>query len=183
MSTVVKSRRILEIPQGDPTAGSRLTVLENNEFKVAYFASVSSTTGTITIPTGATILADQFPGGIDAYVSTISSGQVTGQNPVTAGGVTVDVTSFNTSGDFVLDGTPSSYPVGIIYILKIKAIYWSNLTVDNIIEYEKSASNLTGPITSVGTATSITNNAVTYDALDTDGELAIVNTFRSLYNY
>ena len=43
--------------------------------------------------------------------------------------------------------------------------------------------NLTGPVTSVGNTTTITNNAATYDILDNDGELAIVTAFRSLYNY
>jgi hypothetical protein len=138
MSSIIKSRRIFEIPQGDSSSGSRLTILENNEYKVAYFASVNSATGTITIPTGATILADQFPGGVDAYVSTISSGQIVGENPNTTTGTKVDVTSFNTSGDFVLSATPSSYPVAIIYMLKIKAKDWSNLTTANIIEFENN---------------------------------------------
>jgi hypothetical protein len=183
MSTIIKSRKIYEVPSGDPSAGSRITILENNEYKVAYFASVSSSTGTITIPTGATILLDQFAGGVDAYVSTISSGQITGQNPVTAGGITVDVTSFDALGNYTLSGIPSAYPVGIIYILKIKAINWSNLTIDNIIEYEKSAENLTGPITSIGPATTITDNAVTYTKGYNGSQFSIVNSFRSIYNY
>ncbi len=115
---------------------SRITTLENNEYKVAYFASVSASSGTITIPTNATILTDQFPAGVDALVSTISSGQPTGINPQTGGGTLVDVTSFDTGGNYVLTGTPSAFPVAIIYILQIKAVDWSNLTITNILEYE-----------------------------------------------
>lgn len=117
---------------------SRITTLENNEYKVAYFASVSASSGTITIPTNATILTDQFPGGVDALVSTISSGQPTGINPQASGGALVDVTSFDTGGNYVLTGTPSAFPVAIIYILSIAAKDWNNLTIGNILEYEAS---------------------------------------------
>lgn len=123
---------------GNTTAlASRITVLENNVYKVAYFASISSDSGTITKPTGSTILTDQFQGGIDAYVTTLSSGQPTGDNPVTAAGALVDVTSFDATGAYVLTGVPSAYPVGLIYILTISALNWSNLTAANIIEYVK----------------------------------------------
>lgn len=115
---------------------ARVVILENNVYKVAYFASVNAASGTITIPTGATILTDQFPGGVDALVSTISVGQPTGINPVTGGGTTVDVTSFDALGNFVLNGTPSAFPVAIIYQLSIAAKDWSNLTTANILEYE-----------------------------------------------
>lgn len=113
---------------------SRIEILENNEYKVWYFTSISSTTGTITIPTGATILLDQLPAGADAYVSTISNGQPTGQFPQTAGGAFVDVATFNTSGDYTLTGTPSSFPVALLYVLKIDAKDWSNLTIANIVD-------------------------------------------------
>lgn len=137
-----------EIYPGVPASiTNRITAIENNEFKVAYFASVSASSGTITIPTGATILLDQFAGGVDAYVSVLSSGQPTGSNPVTSGGVAVDVTSFDASGNYVLSGTPSAYPVGIIYLLKIKEIDFSNLTQANIIEYVKTTAS---PLTTKG---------------------------------
>jgi len=138
MSVLIKNtKRIFVNNSGvDPTLNSRLTILENNEYKVAYFTTISSTSGTITTPTGATILIDQFKGGIDAYVSTISNGQPTGFLPQTSGGTTVDVTSFNALGNYILTGTPSSYPVALIYILKIKGVDYSNLTVDNILELE-----------------------------------------------
>lgn len=122
---------------GGAALEARVEILEDNEFKVAYFAEISADAGTITIPTGATILTDQFPGGVDAYVNTISSGQPTGENPKTAGGVVVDVTSFDASGNYVLTGTPSSFNVALIFLLKIDAKDWANLTTANIIEYTK----------------------------------------------
>lgn len=137
---IIKNSKIVSPPGGggtiDPTIETRLSTLEDNESKVAYFVEINASSGTITKPTGSTILLNQFPGGVDAYVSTISSGQPTGENPVTSAGVLVDVTSFDASGNFTLSGTPSAYPVALIYIIKIPAASWSNLTVDNILEEE-----------------------------------------------
>lgn len=117
-----------------PSELARLVTLENNEIKVAYFESVSGSTGTVTKPVGSTILLDQFPGAIDAYTSTLNSGEPTGKNPITAGSVIVDVTSFDALGNYILSGTPGSFPVAIIYILKIKAKDFSVLSINNIIE-------------------------------------------------
>ena len=106
---------------------------DSNEYKVAYYQEINATSGTITIPTGATILLNQLAGGADALVSTIDV-VPTGSLPQTAGGVQVDVTSFDGSGNWVLSGTPSSYPVALIYWLKISGADYSNLTPVNIIE-------------------------------------------------
>lgn len=104
-----------------------------NVFKIAYFASVTAASGTITIPTGATVLLDEFAGGIDAYVSTIVNGEPTGNNPQTAASVEVDVTSFDASGNYTLSGTPSAFPVALIYMLSIQGNDWGNLTTENIL--------------------------------------------------
>lgn len=117
-----------------PAVLARIEILENNEYKVWYSAEISAATGTITKPTGSTILLDQLPSGADAYVSTISNGQPTGNFPQTAGGAFVDVASFNASGAYTLSGTPSAYPVALIYVLKIDAKDWSNLVLDDIID-------------------------------------------------
>lgn len=129
-----------------PSEEARLTTLENNEIKVAYFAPINTDTGTITIPTGATILLDQFPGGVDAFVSTLSSGQPTGNNPITAGSVVVDVSSFDALGNYTLTGTPNSFPVALIYVLKIDFKDWSNLVTTNILEWEQYVYTGTTPI-------------------------------------
>lgn len=113
-----------------------VTNLGNNEFKIAYFAEINAASGTITKPTGSTIMLDQFFGGIDAVISTISGGKPTGEMPITAGGILVDVTSFNTSGDFVLSGIPSAYPCALIYTIKISATNYANVDLEYVIEYE-----------------------------------------------
>ena len=116
---------------------SRISNLENNEYKITYFESVSAATGTVTKPINSTILLDQFAGGVDAYVSTISNGKPTGVFPKTAGGVEVDVSSFDALGNFVLTDIPDSYPVAIIFIVKIKALYLQNISMDNWLDIEE----------------------------------------------
>lgn len=134
MSSKINYKRVWSTSDAGLTF--RVSTLENNEYKITYFESVSAATGTITKPAQSTILLDQFFSGIDAYVSTIVNGQPTGILPQTSGGSPVDVSSFDALGNYTLTGTPSAFPVAIIYVLKIKAIYYSNLNVNNILELE-----------------------------------------------
>jgi len=125
-------RKVFSQTGGDPSLTSRVTTLENNEYKILYFEAISTATGTITKPTGSTILLDQFYSGGDAIVETLSNGQPTGQSPLTVGGSVVSVSSFDTSGNYTLSGTPSSFDVALVYVIKIKAIDYVNLNIDNI---------------------------------------------------
>lgn len=115
----------------------RVTSLENNEYKIVYYEEINSTTGTITIPTGATILLDEFSGGIDAFVSEIENGEPNGIFPKDANNIPIDVVSFDAGGNYNLSGTPSNYPVALIYTIKIKAIDLVNLNIDYIIEEDE----------------------------------------------
>ena len=137
-SAVKNPRKIFSQAGADPALNNRVTNLENNEYKILYFQTISSTTGTITKPTGATILLDQFYSGGDALVETLSNGQPTGQSPLTIGGAVVSVTSFDSSGNYVLSGTPSAYPVALVYIFKIKAIDLPNLNMTNIMQMDSN---------------------------------------------
>jgi len=137
MTDIIKNpRRIFSAPGGDPSLPNRVTTLENNEYKILYFQTISAATGTITKPTNSTILLDQFYEGGDAIVETLVNSQPSGQSPLTAGGAVVSVSSFDTSGNFTLSGTPSSFDVALVYILKIKAVDYSNLTIANIMAME-----------------------------------------------
>lgn len=123
----------------DTALGNRTTILENNEFKILYYASIGAASGAITIPTDATVILNDFPQGLDAICETIINGEPSGLSASTAGGVPITVTSFDLDGNFVLSGTPSSYPVALLYLLKIKEINYVNLTFDNIIEAQKTS--------------------------------------------
>lgn len=136
MGNLIKTKRIFSGGTIDlSSVNSRITVLENNVYEVTYFASIGATSGTITKPTNSTILTGTFLSGLDALVSTISSGEPTGNSPVTGGGATVTVSSMDVAGNYTLSGTPSSFPVALIYRLSIKAVDWSNINIANTLEY------------------------------------------------
>jgi len=79
------------------------------------FALISSgTSGTVTLPTNAEVVLDSFGGLTDALIYAVTSGYPNGSQAFTAGGAVV-ATTFNSSGAYVLSGTPSSYPVAIVY--------------------------------------------------------------------
>ncbi len=137
--SIIRGRTIFSSAGGGGTGtlDTRVTTLENVTNKVSYFYSIAAgTTGTITIPSGATIILDELYSGADAYLDTIVNGQPTGKSPFTAGGVAVDVTSFDALGNYTLNGTPSAYPVALIYQLSIKEKDKGNLTEANILDIE-----------------------------------------------
>lgn len=168
-SSLRNNKRLFSVSGGDPSLPERVTYLENNEYKILYFQTISATTGTITKPTNSTILLDQFYEGGDAIVETLVNGQPSGQSPLTAGGAVVSVSSFDTSGNFTLSGTPSSFDVALVYILKIKAEDYQNLTIANIMAME-DLNPVTQTITNGDTSHAPSSDAV-YDALALKADL------------
>ena len=189
----------------DPADQARITNLENNEFKILYYETINTSTGTITKPTNTTIILNDFPQGYDAVVETIVNGEPTGQIAKTSGGTPITVTSFDTSGNYTLSGTPASFPVALLYILRVKALYMSNLTFDNIIEAQNfSVGNASDVVftpngdiaaTDVQSAIVEVRSAIVEVRDDTDTkliskqdrenyiQLSEVNTFRPMFNY
>lgn len=112
-----------------------LNQLAANEFKVLYYEEIiSGTSGTLAqVPTGATILLGAFPSGGNAVVETISNGKPTGDSPRDSGGNIISVTSFDASGNYTLSGTPSAYPVALVYYFKITGQNWNNVDLDYVI--------------------------------------------------
>jgi hypothetical protein len=104
----------------DPSLEARVTALENALLRVEYYQIVSSPSGSITPPSGATILLDQFAGSADALVSKVdANNHPTFVSPQTSGGTYVAVNSFDVSGNYVLTGTPSDSSYAIIYVYSI----------------------------------------------------------------
>jgi len=140
--------------------------LTGNVYKIAYYEEVSATSGTITIPTGSTILLNQLPAGADALVSKVNV-KPTGENPTTAGGAQVDVSSFDALGNYSLNGTPSAYPVAIIFWLAVPADQYDNLNIQNILEEEIGYSQqvrdtlLTGYVSGSNTPITSANSVLT----------------------
>ena len=106
---------------GDPALGARVSALENEHVKARWFYEIGTgTSGTITPPSGGTILLDQWGMGVDAVVSTVTHGMppdfVLAR---TAGGVVISAT-LDVEGNWTLSGTPAAYPVALIYAYQVK---------------------------------------------------------------
>jgi len=111
-----------------------VSLLKNNEYKITYYEIVSGTSGSITIPTGATINENEFGQSGNSVLSEVdSNNKPTYQSPKDVFGNPITA-NLLTDGSWVLSGTPTSTDVAIIFSLKIKAIDYQNLDYDFIIE-------------------------------------------------
>jgi hypothetical protein len=130
------------------STNARITNLENNEYKVTYYEIISGASGSITIPTGATINAGEFGLSGNCILSKIDgSNKPTFESPKTSGGTIVTASLNETTGAWVASGTYTDADVALIYSIKIKAVYYSNLDYDFIIETaEIDAVNTKGSI-------------------------------------
>lgn len=110
--------------------GKRVTALEDKNVNFEYWEEISSgLTGTIVPPTGSSFVLDQWPGDVDAVVSTVDTGNVPdGEFARTAGGAIVTVT-LDSGGNFVISDTPSSFPVAIIYPATVPFALFDSTTV------------------------------------------------------
>lgn len=77
-------------------------------------ASVGATSGQVTLPANFTPTLQSFFNGLSATTTTLVAGVPTYKTAQTSLGVDI-TTSFDASGNFVLSGIPSSFPIGIIY--------------------------------------------------------------------
>jgi len=144
-----------------PSELARLEYLEDNEYKVTYWASVSTDSGAVTKPTGSTIILDGFMSGVDALVETIVNGQPSGLSPVTAGGAYVTVSSFDAAGNYTLSGTPSATPVALLYIVTIPGDQYQNLDNTKVVTAEPTGLKFgTPPIASYIVETDSNKNLV-----------------------
>lgn len=104
-----------------PNLEPRLVILEDTEYVYEVWKSIESgASGTITAPTGSTILLDRYLGAADALVVEIKGGVPTDEPVVTSTGVLV-TTTFDVNGNYTFSGTPSAYPLALVYQIKIPA--------------------------------------------------------------
>jgi hypothetical protein len=126
---------ISERTAADIAINNDLTILKNNEYKITYYEIVSGTSGSLTIPTNSTINSDEFGLSGNAILSKIDgSNKPMFESPKTVGGVVVTATLNPTTGAWVASGIYTDATVALIYSIKIKAVYYSNLTYSRIIE-------------------------------------------------
>lgn len=117
------------------STNARITVLENNEYKITYYEIISGASGSLTLPTGATINAGEFGLSGNAVLSKIDgSNKPTFESPKTSGDTVVTASLNEITGAWVASGVYTDPSVALIYSIKIKAINYSNLTYSKIIE-------------------------------------------------
>jgi hypothetical protein len=119
---------------GDVTTplDTRITVLENNTYEVTYKQTIDisgTTTGSITIPTGASIDTTEFPGG--AVLSTQTGGVLDFETPLD--GATPIGATLDTGGNWVVSANYPD-PVNLIFRLRISGLNYSNLNGDDVVE-------------------------------------------------
>jgi hypothetical protein len=132
-----------------------LALIGGKNVRTTRFISISSgTTGTVTLPTASTVILDDFGGTVDAVVTTISGGRPTFQAAQTSAGVIVSAT-FDSSGNYVLSGTPSAYPVALVYRIYQALDDFDSTSSDIIGDYDVEDGVTVGSPVFSGTANSI----------------------------
>ncbi|MEA2038102.1 MAG: hypothetical protein U9O94_11445, partial [Nanoarchaeota archaeon] len=107
---------------------NRVLALENTTLRVIYYENITTSSGTVTIPTGGSIVLDYWTPGIDALVSETYNGRPTLED----GGVSVS--SFDTNGNYVLSGPIPSNPASLIYVFDISFYYYKGLDIGRVLE-------------------------------------------------
>ena len=163
----------------DPALALRVTTLEDNELKITYYEVISGTSGSLTIPTNATINEGEFGLSGNAVLSKIDgSNKPTYESPKTAGGVVVTASLNATTGAWIASGVYTDANVALIYSIKIKTVYQSALNYNRIIDtVELTDFPISQTITSGVTDKAPSEDAV-FDALNlkADNLIAKQNT-------
>lgn len=134
---------------------ARITNLEGKRVRTTRFATISSgTSGSVTLPSNSTVILDDFGGTVDAVVTTISGGRPTNSPALTSGGSVIAAT-FNSSGNYTLSATPSSYPVALIYRVE--------QTLSN---FDSTSSDIAGPPVVTTIISGLTSGSVVYAGSD-----------------
>ncbi len=122
-----------KLPSINAEFDSRFETLENKYVRSTRFEEISTgTSGVVTITGSQEIVLDDFGGGTDAVISTIEAGRPTFEHATDTSNQILAVT-FDAVGNYVLSGTPSSYPIAIIYRVR-----------EHFVDFDGTSSNLVG---------------------------------------
>jgi hypothetical protein len=125
------------VPQGaDPTTDNRLTALEETYVRSTRFATITTTTGTVTIPEDSEIILNDFGGEIDCDIQSISEGRPNGEAAFDTDGEVL-ISTFNASGEFELSGTPAAASVALVYRVRQQFIDYDDTDSDIIGKSDK----------------------------------------------
>lgn len=134
----------------DDELNQRLSILENNVYKITYYEIVSGTSGTLTIPTGATINAGEFGTSGNSILSKITgSNKVTFESPKDSSNNIVTA-NLALNGSWVTSGVYTDTSVAIIYSINISALDYQNLNNFYILGSEYNLITIYSPLTTKG---------------------------------
>lgn len=136
--------RVSENAAAIASINANLTILNNNVYKVVYYEIISGATGSVTIPTGATINAGEFSGANCILSEIDGSNKITWVSPEDASGNVVTATLNTVSGAWVKSGVTVSANVAIIYSINISGLDYQNL--NNFYIVEETTLNIKGAI-------------------------------------
>lgn len=118
------------------------TALGEKYVRTTRFASIGAgTSGAVTLPANAIVVLDDFGGGVDAVVTTISVGRPTFSHAFTVTGDLV-TTSFDAGGNYSFSAAPSAYPVALVYRVRQKLSEFDSTSSDIIGDYDVEGINV-----------------------------------------
>lgn len=94
----------------------------------------AGTAGTVTIPTDATILLDRYENAGDCLIVKTDTNSRPVDDIAREADGTIITSTFDAAGNYTLSGTPSAYPVALIYQVSITRINRANITTSQIVE-------------------------------------------------
>lgn len=152
---------------GGGSVEGRISNLEGKNVRTTRFASIGSGTGgTVTLPPNATVVLDDFGGTVDAVVTQVSGGRPLFTAAVTSGGAVV-AAAFDASGNYSLSGTPSAYPVALIYRV-----------TQALEDFDSGSSDIVGPPMISSDAAAVSGNNNRFITKDGSGVVASNDSFR-----
>ena len=135
---------------GSWVGSSRLAGGGSKYVRTTRFVSIGAgTSGTVTLPANSEVVLDDFGGATDAVVSQITSAKPNGSPAVTSANVLVAAT-FDASGNWTFSGTPSAYPVALIYRVRTLMSNLDSTATDIIGDVDIDASSPTYIAVKVG---------------------------------
>lgn len=108
---------------------SRVSYLENAEFKITYFSEISAISGQLVTPIGSSILLNQWAGNVDALYSPLEGGKPSYESTA------ISVVAFDVAGNYTLSEAPPVSPAALVYTFTISLKDFGNLNPEFIVEF------------------------------------------------
>lgn len=134
----------------------------------------SGTSGTITLPPNSTVVLNDFGGTVDAVVAQMSGGRPTYSSAVDAGSVVIS-TTFDSSGNYSFSGTPSAYPVALVYRVEQTLLDFDS-TASDIVGSPQISGGGSGGISTIEDGVTTTTGFGASEILFTDGSVVLGNS-------